>query len=175
MPGSHVANATYNNRFLGEEKMVSIELLRRYPFFAGLSREQMTLLSKAGSEEKVKAGHFFLHEKDETYYLYLVIEGKVSAVVELPGRDKEIVIGTVGPGDVFAWSALVPPHTATASVKALEPCHVVAIDCRPLLEAFEDDPRFGYQMMMKVAQLTRNRVNTMTTEVLAYLAEESGV
>lgn len=154
--------------------MVSLELIRRYPFFAGLSREQMTILTKAGSEEKVEAGHFFLHEKDETPYLYLVVAGKVSAVIELPGRDKEIVIGTIGSGDVFAWSALVPPHTATASVKAIEPCHVIAIDCRQLLEAFEDNPRFGYLMMTKAAQVTRDRVTTMTMETLTYLAEENG-
>jgi len=151
--------------------MVSTELIRRYPFFAGLSLEQLNIIASAAKEEQVEAGHFFMHEKDENPFLYLVTAGKVTIVIELPGKDKEIVVGEVGPGDLFAWSALVPPHTATASVKASSPCNVIAIDCRQLLEVFEDDPRFGYLMMMKLAQITRNRVTAMTTETLAYLVD----
>jgi CRP-like cAMP-binding protein len=154
--------------------MVSPEVLRRYPFFAGLSLEQMNIMARAAHEENVEADRFFLHEKDETPYLYLLIQGEVNIVIELPGQDKEIIIGTVGPGDVFAWSSLVPPHTATASVKASTACQVIAIDCRQLLEAFEEDCRFGYVMMTKAAQITRDRVTTLTTETLAYLAEETG-
>jgi CRP-like cAMP-binding protein len=154
--------------------MVSPEVIRRYPFFAGLSLEQINVMAKAAREEQVDAGHFFLREKDETPFLYLLVEGEVNIVIELPGQDKEIIIGSVGPGDVFAWSALVPPHTATASVKASSDCQVIAIDCRQLLEVFEEDCRFGYVMMTKAAQVTRDRVTTMTTETLAYLAEESG-
>jgi CRP-like cAMP-binding protein len=153
--------------------MVSPELIRRYPFFAGLTLEQVNAMANMASEEKVEAGHFFLHEKDETPFLYLVLEGEVTVLIELPGQDREIVIGTVRPEGVFGWSSLVPPHTATASVKAATPCSVVAIDCRRLLKIFEDDPRFGYLMMTKVAQVTRDRVSTMTTETLAYLAETS--
>ena len=154
--------------------MVSTEVIRRYPFFAGLSLDQINILAKAAREEKVEAGHFFLHEKDETPFLYLLIEGEVSIVIELPGQDKEIIIGSVGPGDVFAWSALVPPHTATAGVKASSDCQVIAIDCRQLLEVFEEDCRFGYVMMTKTAQLTRDRISNMNIEFLAYLAGETG-
>ena len=153
--------------------MISSELLRRYPFFAGLNLEQITVLTKVAREEEVEAGHFFLHEQKESSYLYLVVEGTVSAVITVP-RHKEIVVGTTGPGDVFGWSALVPPHTATATVKATKPCKVIAIDCLQLLAAFEDDPQFGYLMMMKIAQVTRDRVTTLTTETLVYLIEETG-
>jgi CRP/FNR family cyclic AMP-dependent transcriptional regulator len=151
--------------------MVSPELIRRYPFFAGLNQEQIAILAKAAKEEEAEAGHYFVREKEHTPYLYLVIDGSVTVVVELPKQDREIVVGTVGPGDVFAWSALVPPHIATAGVKATAACGVLAIDCRQLLEVFEDDPRFGYLMMTRAAQVTRDRVVSMTIETLAYLAE----
>jgi CRP-like cAMP-binding protein len=154
--------------------MISIEIIRRYPFFAGLSMDQIAVLAKLANEEKVEAGHFFLHEGDEVPYLYLALEGTVSVVIELPAKDREIIVSTIGPSEVFAWSALVPPHTAIASVKASTPCHVVAIDCRELLEIFEEDYQFGYVMMTKAAQAARDRVASMDIEMLAYLAEESG-
>ena len=95
-------------------------------------------------------------------------------LIVLPAKDREIIVSTVGSGEVFAWSALVPPHTATASVKARTPCHVIAIDCRKLLEAFEQDYQFGYVMMTKAAQVTRDRIARMNIEYLAYLAEDTG-
>jgi CRP-like cAMP-binding protein len=130
--------------------MISPEIIRRYPFFAGLSLDQIDTLAKAASEEKVEAGHFFLREGDEVPYLYLVVEGTANA------------------------PALVPPHKATASVKAAAPCHLIALDCRKLLEAFEEDYQLGYVMMTKAAQLTRDRIANMNIEFLAYLAEETG-
>jgi CRP-like cAMP-binding protein len=157
-----------------EELMISIELIRRYPFFADLNQEQIAILAKVAKEERVEAGHYFLREKEQTPYLYLVVEGNVTAVIVIPVREREIIVGTIGPGEVFAWSALVPPHIATATVKATTPCDVIAIDCRKLLEIFEEDTGFGYRMMTKAAQVTRDRVVTMTLETLAYLAEESG-
>jgi CRP-like cAMP-binding protein len=125
-------------------------------------------------EEKVDTGHTFLREGQEVTHLYLVVNGSVNVHIELPTREREIIISAVGPGRVFAWSALVPPHKATASVRATAPCHVLAIDCQQLREAFEEDPRFGHIMMTKAAQITRDRIANMNIEMLAYLAEEAG-
>jgi CRP-like cAMP-binding protein len=154
--------------------MISPEIIRRYAFFAGLSLDQINTLAKLASEEKVEAEHFFLRDGDEVPYLYLVIEGTANALIELPTRGTEIIVSTIGPGEVFAWSALVPPHKATASVKATAPCHLIAFDRRKLLEAFEEDYQFGYVMMTKAAQLTRDRIANMNIEFLAYLAGETG-
>lgn len=154
--------------------MISPEVIRRYPFFAGLSLDQISMLAKAANEEKVELGHFFLREGDEVPYLYLIEEGTVNILIELPTRDKEIIVSTIGQGEVFGWSALVPPHKAIASAKATTPCRVVAIDCRELLRVFEEDYQLGYVMMKKVAQMTRDRISGMNIEMLAHLAEETG-
>ncbi len=154
--------------------MISPEVIRRYPFFAGLSMDQINTLARAADEQKVEAGHFFLREGSEVPYLYHILEGTANVLIELPAKDREIIVSTIGPGEVFAWSALVPPHKATASVKANAPCRVVAIDCRKLLETFKEDYQFGYVMMTKAAQLTRDRIASMNIEFLAYLAGETG-
>ena len=148
--------------------MVSPELLRRYPFFAGLDMDQITILAKAAEEMRVEEGHYFFHEGDELDHFYLMVEGAVAIVIELPEQDKEVVISTIGPGEVFAWSGLVPPHQATASGKAMTSCRVVAFDCRELREEFEKDCRFGYLMMQKAAQVIRQRLRDTRIQSLAY-------
>lgn len=149
--------------------MISPELLRRYPFFGGLSHDQIVVLAEAAGEQKVDTGHYFFHEGEELENFYLVLEGAVAVVFEVPARDVEqsvseqltrrlrmtdVVINTVGPGEVFAWSAITFPHQATAGAKATTPCRVVAFDREKLLNAFNEDCGFGYQMMQKIVQIS---------------------
>ena len=64
--------------------MVSPELIRRYPLFAGLSMEEITILAQAAQEMTVEADHYFFHEGDELDRFYMVIEGKVGIIVDIP-------------------------------------------------------------------------------------------
>lgn len=149
--------------------MVSPELIRRYPFFSGLRMDQTVVLAKAAEEMSVCKDFVFFNESEALNHFYIVIEGEVGIVMKLP--KKEVTFSTLGPGDVFGWSALVPPTTATAGAKALAPCRVVAFDCQTLRRRFEDDCLFGYTVMQNVAQLIRKRLEDLRLETLAYIAE----
>jgi CRP-like cAMP-binding protein len=164
--------------------MISPELLRRYPFFAGLEDSQILALAQVAVKEKVDEGHYFFHEEDKLDTFYLVVEGEVAVIIEVPDQaveqkvsgqltgklqTKDIVISTVGPGEVFAWSGLVPPHEATASAKAATACWVVAFDGDQLRHKFEEDCRFGYIMMQKAAEVSRGRLRDLRIESLANL------
>ena len=95
--------------------------------------------------ETIKELKQFIHSefnalKQELKKLYFVLEGAVGLVIQVPDRDKEqplsgqltgklttkdITVSTVGTGGVFGWSALIPPHEATAGAKALTPCRAI--------------------------------------------------
>ena len=163
--------------------MISAELIRRFPFFAGLDLEQINKLAKLGTEEIVEEGHYFFHENDELDKFYVNLEGAVGIVYEVPERGvkqkvadqfdrklktKDIVISTVGPGEMFGWPGLVPPHKARASSKALAPCRVIAFDSKKLLEEFDKDYAFGYILTQKAAQVIGNRLRDLRVESLAF-------
>lgn len=163
--------------------MISPEILRRYPFFSKLSMKQIHILSKLGTEETVEPEHFFFREDETATDFYLVLEGAVAIVFELPDRDvkqkisdqfmrtlhtKDVVISTVGPGDVFGWHGIIPPFISSAGAKALAPTRVVAFDCNSLMEEFEKDHRFGYIMSQKAAQIVSERLKDLRIESLAF-------
>jgi CRP-like cAMP-binding protein len=150
--------------------MVSPELLRRYPFFSGLNLDHILTLAMAAEEVEAPPGHYFHHEGDDLKNLFLILEGEVNVITRLPQKGKEVVLSTMGVGDVFGWSSLVPPHSATAGAKSETPCRVVVFDRDELLQKFEEDCRFGYVMMLKVAQLVRERLNDLRIETMAYIA-----
>ncbi len=121
--------------------MVSTELLRRFPFFAGLNKAQMDTLAKI-SEQFSRAL-----------------------------QSEDIIVGTLGLGDVFGWSGLVPPFKETAGAKDLTDCKVIAIQSKELLKIFEEDYRFGFLMTQKAAQVIRDRLRDLRIETLAFIAE----
>jgi CRP-like cAMP-binding protein len=166
--------------------MVSIELLRRYPFFAGLSQENMAALARVADEISVETNHYFFHEDDDLDCFYLILEGAVAIVFELPAQDvkhtiseqlarnmktRDVTISTVGSGDVFGWSGLVPPHYATAGAKAITPCHIVSFNCKKLMPLFEQDCQFGFLMVRKSARVIRDRLRDLQIESLASISE----
>jgi len=172
--------------------MVSPELLRRYRFFAGLSNNNLVSLAKVANDEKYEAGHLFFHEGSKLETFYLVLEGAISINISIPDPSveqelsgqltsslitKDVTVSTVGTGDVFGWSALIPPTFSSAKAKAMTHCHVIAFDCTKLFRLFEQDCEFGYLMIQKAAQIIRDRLRDLQIESLAFIAkrELSGI
>ena len=169
--------------------MISIELLRFYPFFSGLSLEQLGILAKAANEIIVQPDQYLFHEGETTDHFYVVKEGVVEIVFEVPAPDtthklsdqfsrklqtKNVIVSAIGPGEIFGWSGLLPPHKATASAIAMSVTKVIAIDCRELRKIFEEDCRFGYLMTQKAANVIRERLHDMRKERLVRQAARAG-
>lgn len=165
--------------------MVSEELLRRYPFFAGFNFGQLKVLAMAADERSVDAGHIFLHEEETLSNFFLLLEGTAALTIKMPDREvkqarnnhitgvfvtRDVNVGTLGPGEVFGWSALIPPYEPTASVKALTPCRVVSIDTQMLHQSIDGDCIFDRTMILKAAQIVRDRLRCRRIEMLAEYA-----
>jgi CRP-like cAMP-binding protein len=83
---------------------------------------------------------------------------------------KDVTVSDVGPGQLFAWSALIPPHVSTAGAKAVTPTRVLSFDNEDLFKIFQEDRNFGYLMLQKVASVTRQRLRDMQIQSLAYVS-----
>jgi CRP-like cAMP-binding protein len=164
--------------------MISTELLRRYPFFACLTQDQIVTLAEAGEELSIEAGHCFFHEGDRLKSLFFVLEGNIDIAIGIPDRSvkqdisegilgnfiaEEVTVSNVTPGQIFAWSAMIPPHVSTASATATVPSRVIAFDCEELMQAFKKDCNFGYIMLQKVAGVIRGRLRDMRIQSLAFV------
>ena len=163
--------------------MISTKLLHRFPFFTDLNNDHLIKLVQAADEIAVESGHYFFHEGDKLTSFYLVLEGSVAIVIGITDRGvkqllsdqltgnmkmKDVTIITLGTEDVFGWSALIPPHVASAGATAVTPCRVIAFDSKELLPAFEQDCCFGYLMTQKMAQVVRGRLHDLRIESLAF-------
>jgi len=156
--------------------MVSPEMLVNYNFFSGLDHEYVLRLAELAEEVSVEGDTYIFREGDEIRKLYLIVEGTTAIVYEVSGStsdDKitEIALNTIGACDVFGYSALLPTHTASVSAKSLTPCKMIAFDGEPLLSIFDEDCRFGYLIMQRIALVMRERINEIQAVSLAYMAD----
>ena len=150
--------------------MVSPEVIRRYPYFSGMSMERINLLANIAEEIECEQDQYFHHEGEAIDKVYIIVKGEVSLVTSLPQQDKEVVINTLGAGDVFGWTSLLPPYTAGSGAKSVTNCKLVEFSASELRSKFEEDFQLGYLMMTKIAQIIRERLDSIVIETLAYQA-----
>jgi len=162
--------------------MISQELLRFHQFFSDFEDYQLKILTHAAKMISVDAGHYFFHEREKLDKFYFLLDGKADILVEVPTRIiendlgwdnknlyiDEVPVASVDKGEMFAWSALIPPHKSTAAAKSRTECIVIEFDCNELRTSFEKDSRFAYLITQKAAQTIRERLRCLRTESLAY-------
>ena len=99
-----------------------VRLLQRVPIFAPLAPLQLERLAQAATEVGVAAGETVVAEGDPGDRFYVVADGRAAVTV----RDDPIA--TLGPGDCFGEIALLRELPRTATVRALTPLRLLALD-----------------------------------------------
>ena len=85
--------------------MVSSDLLRRFPFFADLTEEELKSIAMISDEEKHKTNTFICRERGKAEKLYVLLEGTVEVMIDTDeeGLQHETV-STLKHGDAFCWA-----------------------------------------------------------------------
>ncbi len=152
--------------------MVSPELLRGFPFFAGLTDEELKSIAMISNEEKHVANTFICRQQGNAEKLYVLLEGTVEVMINTDeeGLQQETV-SILSPGDAFCWSALVEPYVLTASIYAATRVTVLAINGAGLRAMFELDPHLGYRVLQKAAQVISNRLKDTRIQMLSLVPQ----
>ncbi len=115
------------------------EFLSRFP-----ERLRMKMLS-LGRAFHYEQGETIFVEGDSSRYLYLVKQGHVGLAAHVPGRGS-VTFMTVGPGEIFSWSALSRERVETATARALEEVYVLGFQGDQLEDVAWEDPQMGVEL-----------------------------
>jgi CRP-like cAMP-binding protein len=114
--------------------MTAVADLAALPLFAGLDSGQVERLAKHSEELDVPAGAELTHEGRYEGPVYVVISGSVG--IERGGR----VVDTIGPGGFLGEIAAIDGGARTATGRAIEDSHVVAISPRQFNDVLDEAP-----------------------------------
>jgi CRP/FNR family transcriptional regulator, cyclic AMP receptor protein len=140
-------------------------LLRSHRFFADLDPGYLSLLVSCATNVRFSEGSLLVREGEQADRFYLIREGMVAVQIVAPGRDP-IVVQTVSDGDVVGFSWLLEPHEYEFDVRALTPVRAFSVDGVCLRGKCEEDPRFGYELMRRVAQVAVQRLQATRLRLL---------
>jgi CRP-like cAMP-binding protein len=144
--------------------MVSTEILKSISLFSGLTQTELAGLAKLCRERTYESGSVIFTIGGSATDVYLLETGKVDIQIEFKIYDYEILttVYTVGKGEIFGWSALVPPHRLTASARCEGKADVMMINGKELMEYLEKDRRIGYVVMKNLSALISSRLASTT-------------
>jgi CRP-like cAMP-binding protein len=145
-----------------------LEGVSKVQIFSGLTGDQENRITALGKLETFRAGEVITRQGEPSHKLYLVREGKV-VINRLLAFQKQLPITSVGPGEVFGWSSLVPPRVLTATATAAEKSTALAIEAEQLERYFQWEPQVGFLVMRNIAELVASRLKTVELEIAGYI------
>jgi CRP-like cAMP-binding protein len=149
--------------------MISPEQLRRYPFFAGLTADQLRGIAMISDEVSYPAKTLIFREGEEAQYLYVLVKGEVELLYS-GGNEGDIAdtfVGSIVQGEVFGISTMVGPFHLTASAKSEGLVETIKIEAAGLRAMCEVDHGLGYILMQHLAQALTQRLHEARIQLAA--------
>lgn len=127
--------------------------LKQIEMFLGLSEEMVDDVAQLCHPESYAAGQTIIERNSPPTHFYLIQEGTVEIITSSPDatHEGEAVVVTLGNGQSFGEMGLVDNGTRSATVKAVTPTDLLAIECARLRELCETNTDLGYQVMRNIA------------------------
>jgi CRP-like cAMP-binding protein len=147
-------------------------ILAEHPFFQGLPPEDIRLLTGCASNVVFKAGETVCREGDEANLFYLIRQGRVALEIYAPERG-QVTLQTIGAGEVVGWSWLIPPYKWRFDVRAVELVRAIALDGKCLRGKCDENPRLGYELLKRVAQVFTERLLATRLQLLDVYGDRS--
>ena len=142
------------------------DTLRANPWFAALAPQHLEKLAAIASEMNWPAGQVIFREGDADDRLFFVLEGQVALEIHVPARGR-VTILTVGPNEIFGWSAAVPVvRKRTAGARAVQPTRAVAFDAAALRAACDEDHDLGYHVYRRLTNVIAGRLTATRLQLL---------
>jgi CRP/FNR family cyclic AMP-dependent transcriptional regulator len=141
------------------------QLLRGHKFFQDLKPDYVALLAGCATNARFTERSFLLREGEPADRFFLIREGMAAVEIAAPGRDP-IVVQTLIDGDVAGFSWLFGPRTYEFDVRALTTVRAFQLDGVCLRDKCDQDPRFGYELMQRFAQIAVQRLQATRLRLL---------
>ncbi|KPL73868.1 hypothetical protein AC812_13865 [Bellilinea caldifistulae] len=150
-----------------------IETLRTIPWFLDLKPQQIEALAGISSIVHYKEGTAIFCEGDRVDNIYIILSGQIGVDMAVPSRGI-VRITTAEPLDIIGWSKLTPVvRQRTASTIALKDSTLLVLNGDELNRLCEEDPRLGYVIMRRVANVVASNLLTIKLQLMDLILQSS--
>ena len=153
-------------KFQGEDLP---KILRSSPYFRGVPGKLLEEMAPFFRETSFAKGGIILKENSRARHLFILSKGKV-ALSTRRGAGELVTEIVKKKGNLFGWSALVPPRRYTSTAKALENSRVLSIAGKDMEGLLKRYPSFGLLFLQRLSSVIATRLyhtRSLLAETLA--------
>ena len=144
----------------GDHRMLStiekVLILKQVDVFQQTPDDVLADVAALLEEIEVAAGETIFYKGDLGDNLYVIITGKLRV------DDGDHLLNYLDESDVFGEMALLDAEPRIASVRAVEPTHLLRLDQEPFYELIADRPEVAIGLIRVLSRHLRARVRDMT-------------
>jgi CRP/FNR family transcriptional regulator, cyclic AMP receptor protein len=141
------------------------EIVGSTALFDGMPAGDLELIAGCGSNVHFDDDAFLFRDGDEADVFFVLRQGRIALETFVPARGA-VTIETLEAGEVLGWSWLFPPFRWHFDARALSPVRATSFDAACLRGKCERDPRLGYNLMSRFAQITIERLQATRLRLL---------
>ena len=144
---------------------VPAPVLAGHAFLRGMPPSDVALLAEAAVAVEIPAGQRLFDEGAPATNCWLLTAGQVALDLPMPGRPN-LIVETLGSGDVIGFSWLSPPHEWQFGAQVLEPTTAFELDGPAVQALCDDHPGLGYQLAMRMLAAAVRRLQATRIRLL---------
>jgi CRP-like cAMP-binding protein len=159
--------------------------LTGFKFFSDLTPEALDKIASKCEELKFNTDDTVFRFEEPAEHFYGLIEGEVELSLVFTDRvlkteveyeqavhakmvdqEKQIVVDTVQPAQVFGWASIIGSGSRTVTARCTEPCRIFAIPAAELKAMFDADHTLGYLLIKRMADIISKRLKNRTEKLI---------
>ena len=164
--------------------MVSAELFRQVPLFAGLEDEDLESLIAVANRRKYPKDGVIFFENDVGDALFMILSGRVKVTI-LSDDGREIILAMLSDANFFGEMSLLDNEPRSATAIALQETEMVVLHQRDFLSIVEKRPRVLINLLsvlssrlrkanQQIGNLALHDVYGRVARILLEMASEDG-
>ncbi len=134
--------------------MMSLDLLKRCPLFAGLKEEDLKRIRAIAITKKYGKKEVLFSEGEEAKGFFVILSGKVK-LYKVSSEGKEQILHVVSAPDAFAEAALFLEGRYPAFAEALMDTQLLFFPKREFVQMIEKNPQLSINMIVSLSQYLR--------------------
>lgn len=148
--------------------------LAAHPFLHDLKPRSLSAIATYSNHVVLGAGERVFDVDGPADRFWLLLDGRVNLDLHSPGRG-DLLVETIGPGDILGWSWLFPPYRWQFGAVAVEDSRAIVVEAKSLRLLCSLDNTLGMAMYERFAKVAIHRLQTTRMRLLdIYAAAGSG-
>lgn len=154
--------------------MVKIEDLKRINMFKNAPEHILQIMAKEAQLSIFGTGTqlITINEKIDTFYM--LIMGQVAIKKEFT-PEIDVILDYLQSGSSFGTSAMIEGSIAFYTAVCLEPCEVITLSGKRMLQLFEENHELAYYIMMDVSLKYKRYMDYRTQMIMKTLEDNSAL